>query len=577
MTNADSTLVDTAIVYEIPTIVDFQCSPGDTHDVQYALDRIIPHTYDQNLVNTLRATSWTLIDLGYGYPGVVFERGQYPPHTRVYLNGHVLEETVFGYRNLTTLPIQFLDHVTIERNYLTHGGMNLQTKINRYERPFSMISYIAGSHQTSQYHVDFTRSITNDHGFFLSGVYRESAGFSRNNRSELGAAYLNMYSNIPVPARLDIMFSMNEYGIPATDDTSAAIVESRFFDACLLFGNPNHKVALYHTRNDHEYSDSAQGFSTETHERSLGAEIKNYMDLGGIGIQYGITGTYSDIESDCYGAHTVRSITGGAMAVKSFNRIRISAANGVTLRDDYPLQYTPTAGFDVLLFDSIYLATSISRQHRFPSIAETTIPTIPMPQAYYIIGVDTLKTEHFWSQEIGIRSHWLIITAYKQDHEQQIIIENDGNDNLVPRNCVSSQTTGVELSIRQRFFLRGTTADENSTFIRFGVSGNYLFNENTRTLLPKEYAHASIGLQRETPRFGCGFTVQGYYIGERNDLSSRTIDIVRSMDLIGSIRFVSLSFMLRADNIFDEPNLVLPDYPVQPRMYTFSAHWEFWD
>jgi outer membrane receptor protein involved in Fe transport len=578
MTNGDSTQVDTAIVYEIPTIIDFLCPSDQAFGGQHIPDTVVPHTYDHCLVHTLGATPFTAIDLGYGQPGVLFKRGQYPPNTRVYMNGHVLEETVFGYHNFTILPVQFLDRITIERTYLTDGGVNLHTKINRYDRPFSMISYSTGSHQTSQYQVDLTRPITNDHGIFLSGLYGESAGFSQNNHSELGAAYLNMYSNVPVPARLDVMFSVNEYGIPGTDnDTSVAFVESRFFDACLLFGSSDHKAAIYHTRYDHAYDDSIQGISAETHEKSVAAEIKNYMDLGGVDVQYGVTGTYGDIESNCYGAHTVRSLTATAGATRALGRFRFSVVNKVLLRNDYPLQYTPTFGFDASLFDSTYLSASISRQHRIPSIAETTIPTIPLPQAYYMIGVDTLKTEHFWSQEIGIISQYLTILAYKQDYQQQIIIENDGNDNLMPTNRVSSRTTGVEFSIRQRVFLRGSAADKNSTFLHLIASGNYLFDENPLALLPREYVQASIGLQRETPRFGCGFTVLGHYIGERTDLSSRTIDIVRSVDLIGSIRFVSLSFTLRADNIFDEPNTVLPDYPVHPRSYIFSIRWDFWD
>ncbi len=576
LTNSDSTLVDTAIVYEIPTILDFQ-TPADSIGIPHTLETLFPDTYDLSLANTVDAAPLAVFELGCWQPVVLSRRGQYPPSTRVYLNGHALEETVFGYRNLAILPIQFLDRITLNRPYLSETGVCLHTKINRYDRPFSMISYTTGSHETSQYHIDFTRPITNDYGLFLSGVYGESAGFGQNDSSEIGAAYLNMYS-VPIPARLDIMFSLNDFGIPGIDgDTNIAFVESRFFDACLLFGTSFHKAAVYHTRNSHTYHDSLQGFSAEILEQVLGAETKNYTDLGIFEVQYGVTGTYSDIESNCYGSHTVRSLTANAGVTRALGRVRFSVAGRAALRDDHPLQLAPAIGFDALLIDRTYLTASVSRHFRIPSIAETTIPAVPLPQAYFLIGVDTLQTEHFWSQEIGITGHFLTVMVYRQDFTEQIVIESDENDVLMPKNSGSSQSAGIEFSFHPRVFLQGTAGEKNSTYIHLSAGGTYVFDENRPLLLPGEYARASIGIHRETPRFGCGFTAAGLYIGERTDFSGGTIEIVRSLSLAASIRFVSLSFIFRVDNIFDEANPVLPEYPARPRSYFFSIHWEFQD
>ncbi len=576
LTNNDSTLVDTAIVYEIPTILEFQI-PADSSGIPHILETLFPGTYGHSLAHTVDAMPITVFELGYRQPVLLSSRGQYPPGTSVYLNGHALEETVFGYRNLAILPIQFLDRITINRPYLSETGVCLHTKINRYDRPFSMISYTTGSHGTSQYHIDFTRPITNDYGLFLSGVYGTSAGFGQNDSSKIGAAYLNMYS-AGFPARLDIMFSLNDFGIPGIDgDTNFAVVESRFLDACLLFGSPLHKAAIYNTRNDHAYHDSLQGSSIEIHEQLIGAETKSYTDLGIAEVQYGVTGTYSDIESNCYGSHTVRSLTTTAGVTRAFGRIRFSIASRATFRDDYPFQVAPTFGFDAMIINRTYLTASVSRHFRIPSIAETTIPAVPLPQAYYLIGVDTLKTEHFWSQDIGITGQFLTVMVYRQDFTEQIIIEKDEDDVLIPKNSGSSQSAGIEFSFHPRVFLQGTADGKNSTFVDLTAGGNYLFDENQRILLPREYVRASIGIHRETPRFGCSFTAAGLYIGERTDFSGGTIEIARSLNLAASIRFVSLSFIFRMDNIFDERNPVLPEYPARPRSYFFSIHWEFQD
>jgi outer membrane cobalamin receptor len=122
------------------------------------------------------------------------------------------------------------------------------------------------------------------------------------------------------------------------------------------------------------------------------------------------------------------------------------------------------------------------------------------------------------------------------------------------------------------------TSNQSSAAISTGLSGNYLFSGDSLPFIPRSNARAFITLERETPRFGVGLTLRGEYVGERQDRTGQVHgDNVALLSFIGTLRFVTLSFIFRIDNVLDDTYAYINGYENAPRNGRFSIKWEFWD
>lgn len=573
----DSTAKDSAMVYEIPEIIDFGSDSKIDRNL-HSIQNIIPLDYDLNLTDAFIHTPLISISYGDGQLNLISKRGQYPGHTTLFLNNHRINNPLYGYIDLTKIPVQFIESITVGQNYPGIQGLNVTSKVNHYDRPFSYIKYSTGDFGTNLYNADLTRPITNDLGFYLSGLYWSSHGHSLNDQFEITSFYSNLYYNQIIPMRLDILYFANDHGIPSnTLDTLNASAEDRFLDACLACGNSNHKIALYHTVNNSLYSDATAGVSYTNNVKNYGIENANYHNVKGYEINYRFIGQLSQIESDLYGSHSTHSLILWAALKKSFSRFLLSLSNQGELSNDNTFFYAPeiSAGFN--LFDSTYLFSTLSRYYRIPSLSETFFPSVMPYSYYYIRGNEDLVPEYYWLQEIGIKRKNCTLTFYKYDYDNLIILQSDNGSYYTPHNIASWQTIGVESHCVARIRLSNHSDTTSITEIAAGYSGNYLFKGDSLPFIPKGNSSIFISFKRKTERFALDLILQEQFVDIRQDIYGQEIPLFRILSAVGTVRFLTLFFILRFDNILDENYAYIPDYTMAPRHLNFTVKWEFWD
>ncbi len=574
--NEDSTTVDSVQVYEIPEIIHFSFDSAIEKEL-HTTQNIVPEHYDLNLTEAISDSPYMLMNYGTGQLSTISRRGQDPRHTTIFLNNHRIDNPLFGYIDLTTLPIQFIENISVGQNYFGSEGINLTSKVNHYDTPFSYINFTTGDFGSNIYNIDFTRPITNDLGFYLSGLYWKSQGHRVNSHFEINSFYTNFYYNQILPMRFDIIYFSNDYGISGDiTDIHYSKAEDKFIDACWICGDNEHKIALSYTSTKNQYTDTIAGSSQEHTIRNYGADINNYYSIDDFEIIYRFMGVLSKIESDFYGAHSVHSLNLFANVNKSFNAFLFSISNRGEIKNENKFFYAPKISVGINIFGSTYLFGSISRNYRNPSIAEMYAPYELFGPYGQVKGNSELLSEYYWSQEFGIKRKNSTLTFYKHDYDDLIVIQPNGNDYFMPHNIDSWQTIGVETCLEVPVRLSdhlGTSVTEISA----GFSGNYIFKGDSLPFIPDGTARISLSLKRNTKRFGTSLTAKGEFVGHRQDMNGQLVDPFGIISVAGTIRFVTLSFTLRLDNIINEKYAYIPNYTMEPRHLKFSIRWEFWD
>jgi len=575
MMNQDSVTVDSAVVYEIPKIVHFDFDSA-IEKMLFNTQNNVPEEYDVNLIEALFQSPYMFMDFGTGQLTELSRRGQDSKHTTVFLNSHRIDNPLFGSTNVILLPIQFIEEISLGGQHFGHNDVNVSTKINRYNKPYSSIKFMTGEFNTNMYNIDFTRPITNDFGFYLSGLYWESQGHRVNSHFNINSLYTNLYYNQILPMRFDVIYFSNEFGIPWHTLDAFHRAEDTFIDACWVCGNNEHKIALSYTSTNNQYIDTIAGSSHEHTVRNYGADINNYYNVDDFEIIYRFMGVLSKIESDFYGSHSLHFLNFLANISKSFKTFLFTLSNRGELNDDNEFFYVPKLSVGIKCLDSTYLFGTIARNYRIPSLAEMYGSYHSLGPYGWVRGNSELLPEYFWSQEYGIKGKNGAIILYRHDYEDLIILQSDSQEYYTPHNVDTWTTLGVEGFFEIPFRLNRDVS-KSVTEVSTGFGGYYLFEGDSLPFIPEGNARASLSFKRETERFGLSFTIRGELVGSRHDMQGYTLDPFSVVSVIGKVRFITLSFTLRLDNISDENYAYIPPYTMEPRHLDFSVKWEFWD
>ncbi len=574
----DSLGVDSLKTYEIPVIIYFGFDSTLMQRTLNTSQEIVPDYFDLDTPEALQKTPWLFNEPGIIQPFVLSCRGQISGLCRIFLNNHELHNYLSGGFDPDLMSVRFAEKLVLSDDQMHFPGLNFITKINRYDRPFSFVQYTTGSFGSNLYTADLSRPLTNDLGFYLSGLRSTTTGHRSNTDHTINSFYTNFYWQKKIPARLDIMYVSKTAGFPGSDqDTLNGTVRKDFIDASLCTGSKDHKFTFYYSANSEEYANLNTIPPFYNTVKNLGIEAANYHDFQGLECEYRFAGALSLIHSDAYGSHRCSSLSLWTRLTKNLHKFILSGSSLFDVNNTEDLYVMPKLTTGIEIFDSIFIYGSLSRYYRPPLIAETHTPDSLFADYYPLNANPDLKTEYQWSQELGIKKKNACITLYKHDYENLIIFRAENNGRYVAQNIESWQTIGIESSLAARIYIARDMEKETATTIALGYYGNYIFKGDTLALLPKGNSTADITFEKQTRKFTFGATFRERFASEKQGLSGNDIDASRVFSAIGYIRFLDLHISFRCDNVFDEEYSSIPDYSMPLRNYSVSVKWNFWD
>jgi outer membrane receptor protein involved in Fe transport len=542
----DSLAEDTIPKYKIPEVVSFAdggaAPPG-------ALSAFPINDYDLFLSDAFAVTPSLNRD------GLIYRRGNDPYRFSATLNGRPLNHRWSGYFDVDEIAIQFLDRVAE-----TGRGIDFQTKINHYARPYSYLRFTAlGS--TTLYDLNFTRPITNEMGFYWAGLYCRTwiprdtlAVLSRTN-----AYYADFYWNNFFKSRLDLIYDGRSTGDGRKNET---------YDAALTLGRGSVKTQFYCDAYGFSDRDSLSGFYAANNDLTYGllsrgnhraAMIDIAWELGGTGDNSSSETPWSGRQS--FGFYYIGH--GWAEVVKKIARARFALSGAFDYIDGNMSVFMPGARVEYTLADSQYLFATVQRDYRAPSLNEIYGGNLVYDPQFPFHGNPDLRYEYRWREEAGFSGRNLTLSLYKNDYHDYIYAVSEYADTFYQYdNRVSARALGVEdfleFPVRWGF--------------SFGLCGDYLIQADSLPSYPKYNAEFSLAWQAEKGRARYRIIGWGRYLGPR--FPGGQADLRPVFSAAAQVKFITLLAALKFDNVLDEQ---VRDFPLSARNVSLSVKWEFWD
>lgn len=136
----------------------------------------------------------------------------------------------------------------------------------------------------------------------------------------------------------------------------------------------------------------------------------DYFLLNDLNIVGGITGSYSNVVGELFGAHKVWNVAPYIQLEKKFNKLWTSIGGRFEFNqvDQYSVEKKPVfrAGLNYELAQASFLRASFGQGYRYPSIAERFVKTTF--GASQVFPNPELKSETGWSSEIGIKQGYKV-------------------------------------------------------------------------------------------------------------------------------------------------------------------------
>jgi hypothetical protein len=545
---ADTTKKDTIWTYEVPSIMALEGKNAFGNAIA-TVQVSGPPAYQYTAPEVFLSSPFFLLKKNNSV--LLASRSCDPLLTRCYLNNHPLNDRFRGYVDLNAVPVSCLDHVDASRNA---GGelldINMKSKVNRYERPFSILNFTTLGDNTI-YNIDFTRALTNDLGLYFNGLYSNIFKSQDDLYHKLNSYYGNFYYNRYLPLRLDLMYSSSKYGVEENNS---------LFDVSFTADVLRNKLCAYYNRFGVTWADSAVDTSANE-ARNFGLVTETLKKTPLCDLYLGLDGVIFTVVTDHEGTFNGRE---GAIFTgigKTWQQVIFCADNSVNFGDDGQIRFSPrlAVGYDV--YDSTFVTACISRGFREPTIAEKDAPIDadlywPNPE---------LDPVTWWNKEMGLKKGNNSVVVYNTDFDDFIIyVEDIDGGFLKPQNRGDWSFSGIE----------GTLGYSVGKFLDLKLTGNCLFSGEPDHYLPSRHLGSSITLKHESERSMQAIMVQGQYIGERTDPSDSVYADAGVVSAIGVIRFITLTAVLKVENLLDQD---IPFTPV-PRFNTsLSLKWEFWD
>lgn len=551
----DTVLTDTLKKYRVPEIINFVVGPeADSGRDFYTVEEITPTIYELWLADVFFRTPFTIYNNGQS--NFIYKRGEDPRHMTSLLNYHLIIQPLYGHFNLNLLPIQFFEKTILYNDHpLDNSGViNLVSKVNNYDKPFSYIYFTTGDLNTI-YNIGFTRSLTSNLGFYLSGLYSSSWISQDSLYSKLNSFYTNLYYNQFIPMRFDFFYSASNYGFQENEN---------FIDASVVFGDKNHKAVFYHNQNNATHNiDTLLNLFTSDNVKNYGLNTISYSNFKNFEAYYGIIGSLSNIKAKTFGSHSLTSLGLWGRLNKFYKELVLGLSNMVMLNTE-KFYFAPKFSLDFNILDSTYLGFSFMGGFREPSIAQLYAPADTSDPTYREKGNPNLKSEYSWIRLVGLKRENLYIYLYNTEYSNFIMTTLDNEGYYMPQNLNSWSVIGLE----------GFLELPISWGISVGSAGNYLFRGDSQPIIPKFNANLSVRLEKEKGRAVYNLILNDQFIGPHYDTYGKKSVQYHNISITGAIKFITLTSAVRIDNILNGTSTV---YSVPPRSLNFTLKWEFWD
>lgn len=546
---ADSLVEDTIKIQKSPqTLSSNLTSALDT--ILYSIKFITPKDYEIWLPEVLLRTGSAINVNGY------ITEVSSPFKENFLLNGHIIENPLFGKFNLIQLPNQFFETITIAKDDYGAKGrvINLVSKFPRYTLPFSHIYFTLLSNNAI-YNIDFTRPISNNLFFYLSGVYSNIFQPPESLYLKTNGIYANLSYNQFTPINLNFIYTANNYG------------QGFFLSLCdgsLSLGDKNHRLILYYTLNNYNLKSATDDSFIDNHMRNLGAVGNSSFKIGIFKLGMEIEWLFTNLNSEIYGnKDIIRVILNpnlkGALQKFVFG---LSMQNRIDKENSY--QFNPGFNLGYEFFDSLFLIGSIQKNTRMPAIFQK----LGLPPTFglsFVLNPNTsLKPENLFIKEVGIKKKDVFLNYYEMSIDNVISYEKDSSGYYTARNHKNGFVSGLEAYLEVPLI---------SNFL-LEISSNYQFKNSSINSIPKANFNIIFLWHRRTDRFSFDFGPQLRYVGERYDLNGREYKPFYTLSAVSAVRFISLSFSAIIDNILSENPV---DYSYAGRKFSFVVKWEFWD
>jgi outer membrane receptor protein involved in Fe transport len=571
LANNDSTTVDTVQTYEIPEIVMF-------YNGLSVVEEVVPSYHEQSVADMLTNFPVTVLSYGFTPANGVSSRGASPYYTRIYVNGRRQRQNFTGYFNLGQLSLHSFERVGYGQNITGSelSGLNFQSRINRYDKPYSYARFLFGSFQSNAYGIDLTRAITNDLGLYASGEYYRTDGFRDQSDAERLSVYAHVYYNRFFPARLDLFYSDHDYGFPGTiHESKESRQEDKFLDISATFALGHSVMNLFYAAQNMAYADSQNVIFTEYRMKQLGAGLAYHDELFGIAVDYGVTSYFLDVDGTVISYPDV-PLDLWAQLSKTVSPLSFQVAGYFGKANDHGNFYCPSLEAAYDFFRSTQLYLSVSRDARAPSDLELHAVFDSTNPYFRIAGNEDLVPEYCWIQEAGVRGEQFSIGYYRFNYDDFITIDPGPGNSYEYVNIDDWLITGCDarFELPLRFF--GNDSSKNVS-LAIGGSGNIILDGDSVLLMPEYQLGGQLSVMRETSRLTFGGAVRGEIYGGRIDLAGHELPGFSVVSAAGMVKFMGLSIVGRVNNILDEEYAFIPGYPMPPRNYDVSIKWEFWD
>jgi hypothetical protein len=571
----DTTNVDSAQIYQVPEIIHFGLNEKSVSGKLYALQEIDPAVYDFDINDALLSTPFISIGCGYGQLNTVAHKGRGPQYTEILLNSHLIDSPLYGYNDLSKFPIHFIECISAGKDYLGRDMINLTTKVNHYDKPYSYIKFKTGDFSTNLYNINFTRPITNDFGLYVGGLFWDSKAHLLNRQYKISSFYTNLYYDRLLPMRFDIIYSTNTHGITGTAvDSIGGESDDTFIDACFVCGKDNHRIAFYYNSDQNNYSYPFTNQLYKDDVKNYGVDLENYHNFNGLEIIYKLKGAISDIASDLCGSHSARSLDLWMQFNKSFHNLALSFSNHGALAGANVF-YAPviSSGFNIL--NNTYIFASLSRNYRAPSISE--IYEQPIAPCCSIMGNQNLLPEYYWLQELGIRRKNFALILYNNYYDDFITLQPESVNYYTYTNINSWHTMGIEGFFEAGINIHKNPVAQSITRLSVGYSNSYLFKGYSLPLIPRGNSSIFIALKRQTARFDLGLRLKEQFVACRTDINGTEMNSFRIFSVVGTARLIDIKLALSFENILNQDYEYIPNYTMPPRRFHFTIEWEFWN
>lgn len=544
----DSTAVDSVIKYEIPSIITF--SQTGIIDSSLEQKRVIePVIFFGGVNEIIYFTPYLIKDKGYTLNLIT------PYPVEILFHSHKLSNYFLESFNLVSLPINLIRAVRFNNDLESElRELEVETKVNVYDGPYSYL-YFTMFGGGSAFNVDFTRAITNNVGFYLSGLY--SRQYQDNDRLYLqtNGGYMNIYYNQFIPSRIDVFFTDNDYG---------PLWHTGFSDITVTVGSRLYKLAIFRTQNSSEYFDTLHGLFYENRFITYGTNQRllfYFKDLENI---FGFNFTISSFRYDISGLTTDNDLEFYQKVNYKFHRLSTGLAYQIDYKQEKKLYLNPTWKIKYDISNDVHILGASKIFHRRANFVAQYGNENLVIKDNYILGNPDIMDEKYFHKEIGMQFKNSILYFYHSAISNPVIYRLDSTNYYSAINGIHGEIAGFELfyeiPLGKYFSSAGTY--------------NYLLKVEPSTILPRKNLRLFLNWQRTTERSSICLFTRFNYLSDRYDQAGNHYCEFWTIAPGLMVGFITLRFNMIIDNILEAK---AGDVPNTKRGFNLEVKWEFRD